>query len=250
MSGISKEAIGVLSNKKRFNAGSELQRKEFSDGSGLEWYDVNARFYDPQLGRFMQVDPKPEEEDQESWDPYQYCYDDPIRYNDPDGELPIIPIIWALYEIGSAIYDGYQAYKTVNDKNATKGEKVAVVGGAVLGAILPGGGYGTAAKTTVKVVDKALDVKKVVSNSSNARKQVTKVFPTRKRAIDARPKPKPAKSGEGQITRQSRNKSGEGKKFKTDHGSQTEHLHDKNHSDKSKPNVHYRVGTKKIKPNE
>lgn len=86
------------------------------------------------------------------------------------------------------------------------------------------------------------------SGKSNKREQVTKVYPTRKKALDARPKPAPQKPGEGQVTRQMRNKAGEGKKFKTDRGSQTLHVHDKNHNNKKKPNVHYRVGTKKIKP--
>ena len=38
--------------------------------------------------------------------------------------------------------------------------------------------------------------------------------------------------------------------MKTDGGSQTPHFHDNNHNNKKKPNVHYRVGTKQIKPNE
>ncbi len=87
MAGISSKAAGTLINKKKFNEGSELQSEEFSDGSGLNWYDVDARYYDPQLGRFMQVDPKPDESGQESWVPYQYGLDNPISNNDPDGEV-------------------------------------------------------------------------------------------------------------------------------------------------------------------
>jgi hypothetical protein len=99
--------------------------------------------------------------------PYAAMNNNPILYVDPDGQLPIIPIIWAAYEIGSAIYDGYQAYKTVSDKNASTAEKTAAVGGVVLSAVLPGGGYGTAAKTTVKAVDKVVDAKKVISKADD-----------------------------------------------------------------------------------
>ena len=55
----------------------------------------------------MFVDPLAEE----TMDPYGYCYNNPINLIDPDGKLPIIPVVWAAIEIGGAIYDGYQAYK-------------------------------------------------------------------------------------------------------------------------------------------
>lgn len=89
MAGISNEALnfGGAENKKGYN-GNELQNKEFSDGSGFEAYDFNARTYDQQIGKFLQVDPLPDEEDQESLTIYQFGLDNPIRYNDPDGECP------------------------------------------------------------------------------------------------------------------------------------------------------------------
>ena len=90
MAGISSKAANTLVNKKKFNDGSELQSEEFSDASGLEWYDVDARFYDPQIGRFMQVDPLSDEEDQESYTPYHYCFNNPVVHNDPDGKNPIV----------------------------------------------------------------------------------------------------------------------------------------------------------------
>lgn len=59
MSGISSSALKGSSypeNRKKYN-GNELQSGEFADGSGLELYDFNARTYDAQIGRFLQIDP-------------------------------------------------------------------------------------------------------------------------------------------------------------------------------------------------
>jgi RHS repeat-associated protein len=85
MAGISSKAAGSLDNKKEYN-GNELQNREFSDGSGLEMYDFNARTYDQQIGRFFQIDPMTEEGGQESISPYHFSYNNPIRYNDPSGK--------------------------------------------------------------------------------------------------------------------------------------------------------------------
>ncbi|GAA5040160.1 hypothetical protein GCM10011506_40330 [Marivirga lumbricoides] len=46
------------------------------------------RVYDPALGRFWQVDPMADAAGQESWNPYHYSFNNPIRYNDPFGDCP------------------------------------------------------------------------------------------------------------------------------------------------------------------
>jgi RHS repeat-associated protein len=91
MAGISDKALkgNYAENKFRYNGGSELQNKEFSDGSGLEAYDATFRMYDPQIGRFWQIDPLADID--ESWSPYSFVNDNPMSFNDPLGLTDSIP---------------------------------------------------------------------------------------------------------------------------------------------------------------
>lgn len=75
MHGISSKSAGGMENKKKFN-GIE-QNNDFD----LNIYDAFYRNLDPQLGRFWQIDSKPNE----TFSPYAAMANNPILKMDPFG---------------------------------------------------------------------------------------------------------------------------------------------------------------------
>jgi RHS repeat-associated protein len=70
-----------------FPVSRRYTRQILDEDSGLYFY--NARYFDPQLARFVEADTFiPDFGDPQSWNRYTYVLNNPLRFTDPDGNAP------------------------------------------------------------------------------------------------------------------------------------------------------------------
>ena len=79
---------------------------------------MQARYYDPVIGRFYSNDPVGTLGHMELGNPvqgfnsYAYANNNPYKYTDPDGKfLQFIPAIVAVAKVAHKAYKAYKAYK-------------------------------------------------------------------------------------------------------------------------------------------
>jgi RHS repeat-associated protein len=77
-------SVQTDSKQASFQVSRRFTGQVYDAESGLYYY--NARYYDPELGRFTQPDTEiPDISNPQSYNRYSYVLNDPLRYTDPDG---------------------------------------------------------------------------------------------------------------------------------------------------------------------
>jgi RHS repeat-associated protein len=127
------------------------QRDQFTGGNTTDYLDyMHARSYDPNLGRFLSVDPVLDTQkalkEPQRWNRYSYVMNNPLRFTDPDGRdlqpFDYVEAVWdatktTADQIGFAIaYPGLKLMQGfINDDPRAVAEGSAMIAGeAALGA--------------------------------------------------------------------------------------------------------------------
>jgi len=140
------------------------------------------------VSRWISPDPLADHPNQVDKSPYQYAWNNPVLFTDPDGRCPFCPWLDAIVDVGFIVYDvGVLATDYINT-GETKGEDWAALTADVASIAVPMTvGTGLVARATykaAKTTDKVMDAGKVaktvkkIGPAGDAGATVTKQIPS------------------------------------------------------------------------
>ena len=106
----------------------------------LDLVYAGARYYDPMLGRFLSMDPVGFQEGSvHSFNKYAYGNNNPYRYTDPDGNIPV-ETVWDIFNVGIGVVSLGTNLASGNFIGAAEDAVGVIIDvGAVLTPYVPGG---------------------------------------------------------------------------------------------------------------
>jgi RHS repeat-associated protein len=136
-----------------------LKRETWDD---IGWINLNKRFYMPDIGRFGQVDPVTD--GQEQYSLYHYSRNNPVRFSDPEGDfcIPCITAtVGAVVGAGINAYDQHKAGELEFSAKSIARIGTAAVAGGLAGSGLGGLGVAVVASAGGEVLDQVISKGKV-----------------------------------------------------------------------------------------
>jgi RHS repeat-associated protein len=155
LSGLGYQYGGIKVNPYLYNG------KELIEDNDLQYYDYGARMYDPAIGRFPSIDPKTEIYN--SWSPYLYGANNPVRYEDTNGEGPGDRILGFLVAVLDNTFGGFTPARQMGARfvseggaaDYNRGQDAGDIYSMAMGAAMIDGGSATAVGGTAATVGTA-----------------------------------------------------------------------------------------------
>jgi RHS repeat-associated protein len=154
--------------------GEKTFKTERTYDLGLNVDQSKYRTYDYITGRWWQIDPKADEGDLSSLTPYNYSFNNPILYGDPEGDCPTCLlgfVIGAAVEYGSQVATNY-----LNGKSGAEAWKPSSFGDILISGgagALSGGTSALTGKGTKFAVGTAIDAAESVAKQYNNNGEVS-----------------------------------------------------------------------------